>query len=211
MQASSFRSCVAVIVAALAPQTLRNNASVSHAVTATQHCRCILVITALAKQVFLHCCCHCPAVFVSTCGTTAPTKMTAVTEVAVMPISAARREGTTQIHSTKEQKQKQNSATTAACVACTMMMMPRCSLHHGAGNARVFALRCCCCCPANFFSICGRRAQQPTIAQGGGGTYVMVDTCFFGLTKNKDKKKLESLLPILNPLSFFIVSLNTTL
>jgi hypothetical protein len=28
-----------------------------------------------------------------------------------------------------------------------------------------------------------------TIAQGGGGSYVMVDTCFFGLTKNKDNKK----------------------
>ena len=30
----------------------------------------------------------------------------------------------------------------------------------------------------------------------------MVDTCFFGHTKNKDKKKLKSLPPILHPLSF---------
>jgi hypothetical protein len=29
-----------------------------------------------------------------------------------------------------------------------------------------------------------------TMVQGGGGFYVMVDTCFFGLTKNKDKKKI---------------------
>jgi hypothetical protein len=29
-----------------------------------------------------------------------------------------------------------------------------------------------------------------TMAQGGGGSYVMVDTCFFGLSKNKDKKKI---------------------
>ncbi len=103
MQASSFYSCIAVIVAALAPQMLRNNASVAHAVTAMLHCRCIAVdFPALATQASL-CCCRCrPAVFVSTCGMMVPTKMTAATEVAIMPISAAGREGTTE-----EQKQKQ--------------------------------------------------------------------------------------------------------
>ena len=50
------------------------------------------------------------------------------------------------------------------------------------------------------------RNQPPTIAQGGGGSYIMVDTCSFGRTKNEDKKILESLLPILHPLGFFIVS-----
>ncbi len=62
-----------------------------------------------------------------------------------------------------------------------------------------------------FVSARDWRNQQPTIAQGGGGSHVMVDTCFFGLTKNEDKKKVESLPPILHPLSFFILSQNTTL
>jgi hypothetical protein len=38
-----------------------------------------------------------------------------------------------------------------------------------------------------------REAQSTTnqtMAQGGEGSYVMVDTCFFGLTKNEDKKKI---------------------
>jgi hypothetical protein len=52
----------------------------------------------------------------------------------------------------------------------------------------------------------GRHNQQPTIAQGGGGSYIMVDTCFFGHTKNDDKNNLESLSPILHSLSFFIFS-----
>jgi hypothetical protein len=108
MQALSFCSCVTIIVAALAPQTLRINANVSRAVTAMPHCRCIaIIILALATQASLHHCCRRPSVFVSACGTTAPTKTTAVTEVAVTPISMARREGTTQPHSAEEQKQKQ--------------------------------------------------------------------------------------------------------
>jgi hypothetical protein len=49
-----------------------------------------------------------------------------------------------------------------------------------------------------------------TIARGAGGSYIMVDTCFFGLTKNKDKKKIGKFTTYLHPLSFFIVSQNTT-
>jgi hypothetical protein len=108
MQALSFCSCVAVIVAALALQTLHDNASITRTVTAILCCRCVaVVVPALATQASLcHCCRH-PAVFVSACGMTVPTKTTAMTEVAVTPISAAGREGTTPPHSTEEQKQKQ--------------------------------------------------------------------------------------------------------
>jgi hypothetical protein len=108
MQALSFCSCVAVIVAALAPQTLRNNPSIARAMTATSRYHCVtVVVPALATQASSRCCCRCPAIFVSACGTTVPTKMTTATEVAVTPISAAGREGTIQPHSAEEQKQKQ--------------------------------------------------------------------------------------------------------
>jgi hypothetical protein len=53
---------------------------------------------------------------------------------------------------------------------------------------------------------CSREAQSTTnqtIAQGGGGSYVMVDTCFFGLTKNKDKKKIGKLTAYFASSQFF--------
>ncbi len=108
MQVSSFCSCVGVIVAALAPQTLHDNASIARAMTAMPRCRCIaVVLLVLAMQASLRCCHRRPAIFVSACGTTAPTKTTAATEVALTPISVAGREETTQPHSAEEQKQKQ--------------------------------------------------------------------------------------------------------
>jgi hypothetical protein len=39
-----------------------------------------------------------------------------------------------------------------------------------------------------FHSWKAQSTTNQTMAQGGGGSYVMVDTCFFGLTKNEDKK-----------------------
>jgi hypothetical protein len=108
MQASSFYSCVAVIVAVLAPQMLHHKASIARAITAMPCCCCVtIIVPALATQASFHCCCRTPAVFVSACGTTVPTKTTTATEVAIMPISVARREGTTQPHTVEEQKQKQ--------------------------------------------------------------------------------------------------------
>ena len=71
----------------------------------------------------------------------------------------------------------------------------------------------------------GQCNQQPAIAQGGGGSYIMVDICFFGHTKNNDKKKnckvyrlfyilsvfSSSHPPILHPLSFFILSIHNNI
>jgi hypothetical protein len=75
-----------------------------------------------------------------------------------------------------------------------------------------------------------QRGQQmaqstTTIAQGGGGSYTMVDTRFFGHTKNDDKIKIwkvyclfyilsvfsSSHPPILHPLSFFILSIHNNI
>ena len=61
-----------------------------------------------------------------------------------------------------------------------------------------------------------RRNQQPTIAQVGGGSYIMLSQCyvrwltpaFLVIPKTTIRKKLESLPPILHPLTwqqFFIV------
>jgi hypothetical protein len=69
---------------------LRHNASVARTVRATLLCHCVaVVVLVLATQASSRRYCCRPAVFVSACGTTAPTKTTAAMEVAVTPISMA--------------------------------------------------------------------------------------------------------------------------
>jgi hypothetical protein len=162
MQTLSFCSCIAIIVAVLAPQTLCNNASIAHAVTAMLRCCCAAVLVpALAMQASSGCCCRSPAVFVSACGTTAPTKTATAMEVAVTPIPATRREGTTRPHSAGDKKkQKQCHHCRLRCLCCDDFA----ALHFfcSAGNTRVFALCCCCCHLVVFVSAHVRRNQQPT-------------------------------------------------
>jgi hypothetical protein len=132
------------------------------------------------------------------------------TEVAVTPISMAGREGTTRPHSAEEQKQNQKQ--------CHYRRLH--CLRHDDDAASQSSLRrwqCKSLCVALLLlssgcvCFCLQEAQSTTNhAQGGGGSYVMVDTCFFVLPKTKTRKKLERLPPILHPLSFFIVSQNTT-
>ncbi len=90
-----------------------------------------------------------------------------------------------------------NSATTATRVACAVMTTtPRCNLCHGAGNARVFALRCCCCCcQVVFDSTCRRRNQQPTKpwCKEEEDLTSWLTPAFLVLPKMKTREKMESL------------------
>jgi hypothetical protein len=91
----------------------------------------------------------------------------------------------------EEQKQKQKQ-----CHHCRS----RCLRHDNDAALQSLSQRWQCkslCVALLLLSGClcfhSREAQSTTnqtMAQRGGGSYVMVDTCFFGLTKNKDKKKI---------------------
>jgi hypothetical protein len=122
----------------------------------------------------------------------APTKMTAATEVAVTPISTAGREGTTWPHSAKEQKQKQKQChhRRSHCLRrdnnATLQSLSWRWQHKSLCIALLLL-------SSGYFCFHSREAQSTTnqtMAQGGGGSYIIVDTWFFGLTKNEDKKKI---------------------
>ncbi len=188
-QVSSFCSCVAVIIAALAPQALRNNASVACAMTATPRCCCVaVVVPALATQASSRCCPHRPAVFVSACGTTAPTKTTAVRRWRSHQYPWPEERGQHDPIARRNKNKTKNSATTAACIACAMMTTPRHSLLCGAGNARVFVLRCCCCHPDVFVSACRRRNQQPTMRKEEEDLTSWLTPAFLSYQKQRQEK-----------------------
>jgi hypothetical protein len=94
------------------------------------------------------------------------------------------------------------------------MTTPRCSLRRGAGNARVFALRCCCCRPVVFVSTCGRHNQQPTkpLREEEEDLTSWLTPAFLVLPKTKTRKKWKvyRLFCILSVFCFFIISQNTT-
>ncbi len=95
----------------------------------------------------------------------------------------------------RNKNKNKNSATIAARVACAVITRPRCSLCRGAGNARVFALRCCCCRPVVFLSTRRRGNQQPTKPwrkdEEDLTSWLTPD--FLVLPKTKARKKLKSL------------------
>jgi hypothetical protein len=121
-----------------------------------------------------------------------PTKTTAATEVAVTPISTAGRERTTWPHSAEEQKQKQKQChhRHSRCLRrdnnAALQSLSRRWQRKSLCIALLLLLSCCLC----FHLQEAQSTTNQTMAQGGGGSYIMVDTCFFGLTKNEDKKKI---------------------
>jgi hypothetical protein len=94
----------------------------------------------------------------------------------------------------RNKNKNKNSATTAAHVACAKIMTPRRILQ---SLSQCWQRKSLCIAlqflSSNCLCFCLREVQSTTnqtMAQGGGESYVMVDTCFFGLTKNEDKKKI---------------------
>jgi hypothetical protein len=84
-------------------------------------------------------------------------------------------------------------------------MAPRHSLCRGAGNAKVFALRCCCCRPVVSVYACGRHNQQPTkpLRKEEEDLTSWLTPAFLVLPKTTTRKKIVKFTAYFAPSQFF--------